>query len=124
MPHLPMGTNGPHSAYPHLFCMLGLAMVLSVPAVAGDKKDTDKKDIRELKTLLADQQRQIQELRAALQAQQKQMERGALLPAVPRLGEVASTTPMIPPAPAPAAKGLNFLRRSHRRCKFVSAMPP
>jgi hypothetical protein len=105
MQNLPVGTNGRHSARPHLFCLLCLALALSVPAAAGDKKDTDKKDIQQLKTLLADQQRQIQELRAALQAQQKQMERGAQSPVLPRLGEVASTTPMIPPAPAPAAKG-------------------
>jgi hypothetical protein len=114
MLYLPVGTNGPHSnrfrntVRPHLFCLLGLALALSMPAAAGDKNDTDKKDIQQLKTLLADQQRQIQDLRAALQAQQKQMDRGAQSPAIPRLGEVASTTPMIPPAPAPAAKGAQY----------------
>src|SRR5690242_1877132 len=105
MQYLPVRIGRSQSARPHLFCMLGLALALSVAAAAGDKRDTEKKDIQELKTLLAGQQRQIQELRAALQAREKQLERGAQLPAVPRLGGVASTTPMIPPLPAPAAKG-------------------
>src|SRR5260370_12968900 len=70
-------------------------------------------DVARLKAQLAEQQKQIDELKLALQDQKKLIERvnnSAPAPenrhfALPRnnaLGEVASTTPFIPPAPAPA----------------------
>jgi hypothetical protein len=95
----------------HLSRVLGLVLAVCVVAAAADKKDATKEgqDIKQLKTLLADQQRQIQELRAALQEQRKLIERSTPTPVLPRLGEVASTTAMVPPAPAaPAAKGGQF----------------
>ena len=84
-----------------------LALAFCCQAIAADRKDASaqSQDIKQLKALLADQQRQIQDLRAALQEQRKLIDHGAATPALPRLGEVASTTPMVPLAhPAPAAK--------------------
>src|SRR5579871_4151438 len=69
-------------------------------------------EIQQLKTQLEQQQKQIEALRTALEAQQKLLERAAAAapaPAAepenkpPSLGEVASTTPIIPRGIAPVA---------------------
>jgi hypothetical protein len=62
-------------------------------------------EMNELRAQLADQQRQIQELRTLLLEQKKMMEQGRQAaspeaPALPQLGQVASTTPIIPAAAA------------------------
>lgn len=91
-------------------------------AVAADKADSrpaanTSQEITELRTLLADQQRQIAELRAALieqkdlinsrQAGSNETAATASVhrpsPGIPQLGQVASTTPVIPVAPAVTA---------------------
>jgi hypothetical protein len=69
-------------------------------------------ELRRLKTQLDEQQKQIEQLRATLEAQSKLLEKIGASAAVsehvtPRnLGQIASTTPMLPPAspaaPAPA----------------------
>ncbi|HUJ22789.1 MAG TPA: hypothetical protein VLX58_14750 [Bryobacteraceae bacterium] len=102
----------------HWILVLTIATV--VPAIGQDKGNTQSaansgQEITELKALLADQQRQIQELRTALQEQKKLIEsarqtgpeQGAP-PASPQsgtapLGQIASTTPIIPVAPAARA---------------------
>jgi len=67
-------------------------------------------ELRRLKTQLDEQQKQIEQLRVALAAQSKLLETmsgtaGAQQHVTPRnLGQIASTTPMLPPAPpVPAA---------------------
>ena len=70
-------------------------------------------DLAQMKAQLAAQQKQIEQLRQALEQQQKLLNGIAPVPAddknggisrpnLPKLGEVASTAPMIPPGPAPA----------------------
>jgi hypothetical protein len=60
-------------------------------------------EIQQLKQMLLEQQRQINELRRALEGQNKAAAASqpaeAPAPAFKKLGEVGSTTPMIPPAP-------------------------
>jgi hypothetical protein len=86
------------------------------PTFAADKPDTSP-EINQLKLQLTEQQRQIDELRAALREQREMMEANrhpaAEAPAPPaavqpsgsvrQLGQVASTTPIIPVAPAVTA---------------------
>ncbi|HTA71378.1 MAG TPA: hypothetical protein VK776_23995 [Bryobacteraceae bacterium] len=73
----------------------------------------DASDVTVLKAQLAEQQKQIDQLKLALEEQKKLIERSLkttanedkrefALPRDKALGEVASTTPYIPPAPAPA----------------------
>jgi hypothetical protein len=73
----------------------------------------DASDVAVLKAQLAEQQKQIDQLKVALEEQKKLIERSMkttatedkrefALPRNKALGEVASTTPYIPPAPAPA----------------------
>ncbi len=105
--------------------ILLLALAVTVQTMAADKPADQPaadngQDIQQLKVQLADQQRQIQELRAILLEQKKLIESSrqtteaaqpsATQPSgVARLGEVASTTPVLPPAapppvfPAPSA---------------------
>jgi hypothetical protein len=102
-----------------LFCLPFCALVLALPAAAvpddgngdssvtkpAEKKSADE-EIAALKTALANQQKQIDELRRALDAQQKTQERQGVdnsnkyaestLGHQKSLGEVASTTPIIP----------------------------
>ena len=77
----------------------------------------DASDVAVLKAQLAEQQKQIDQLKLALEEQKKLIERSMkttatedkrefALPRNKALGEVASTTPYIPPAPAPAATAL------------------
>ena len=96
--------------------ILFLAFAVTFQSIAADSPASqpaaDSQDISQLKAQMAEQQRQIQELRAALAEQKKMIEEGrqavpvqiAPAPAtgVRRLGEVASTTPVIPPAGPPA----------------------
>jgi hypothetical protein len=73
--------------------------------------DTRSAEVNALKQQLADQQKQIDALRAAMDEQKKLIEKAAkavatenfALPRDKALGEVASTTPIIPIAPAPIA---------------------
>jgi len=73
----------------------------------------DASDVAALKVQVAEQQKQIDQLKLALEEQKKLIERSLkttatedkrefALPRDKALGEVASTTPYIPPAPAPA----------------------
>ena len=78
------------------------------PASGGaPKKDSD---VDELRALLSAQQKQIEQLRTALDEQKKVIEKLApaqdgnaqfSLPNTPKLGEVATTSPVLPAAPAP-----------------------
>ena len=72
-----------------------LALAVASQAVAAPDSS---QEITELKAQLADQQRQIQELRALLLEQKRTAPEA---PALPQLGQVASTTPIIPAATAP-----------------------
>jgi hypothetical protein len=85
-------------------------------AITADGTTATGQEIAELKAILASQQRQIEELRATLEKQQKLIE-GVSQPVsggtsetpapvappagVRKLGEVASTTPMVPSGPKP-----------------------
>jgi hypothetical protein len=99
--------------------ILLLAFAVTMQTIAADKPADQPgadngQDISQLKVQLADQQKQIQELRALLLEQKKLIE-SSLHPAaaqpsaveppptpgVSRLGEVASTTPVLPPAAPP-----------------------
>ncbi len=100
--------------------ILVLSVSCTVLALAADKPEkqpnaNSNPEISELRALLADQQRQIAELRAALQEQKNLINgsrqgesNGTAAPAtvqrpspgIPQLGQVASTTPVIPVAPA------------------------
>ena len=86
---------------------IGCLTALLVSAPLGAQSQTDHSEIIALKAQVAEQQRQIDELRLALEEQRKVTKRIAnVAPAASRfapLGELASTTPMLPPAaPAPA----------------------
>src|SRR5215813_1644911 len=97
--------------------ILFLVFAVVFESIAADGPATppagDNQEINQLKAQMAEQQRQIQELRAALQEQRKLIE--AVHPAVPAetapaqvpgvrsLGEVASTTPVLPPSAPPPA---------------------
>ncbi len=74
-------------------------------------------EVQDLKRQLAEQQKQIEELRLILLGQKKQIETvsnasaapaasptvpAAPAPVVKEIGQIASATPMVPPAPAPA----------------------
>jgi hypothetical protein len=72
-----------------LLCVLALALPLAA-------QDTE---IEQLKQMLRDQQRQINELKTKLGMA---VNEGVPVNAHPSIGEVASTKPMVPPAPAAA----------------------
>src|SRR5579885_2359805 len=84
-----------------LSCMLALA----VPATAADQPMANEaernaagtSEIEQLKKMLLDQQRQIDELRRALLEKNEPNAPDAH----PSSGQVASTTPIVPPSPAP-----------------------
>src|SRR5579884_684759 len=94
-----------------LLAVCGLASVLY--AADDSSPAGDPGQIQALKQQLADQQKQIEELRLLLLSQQKQIQNAAATPAaaapaataapVKGLGEVASATPILPPAPIAAA---------------------
>jgi len=88
------------------------------PASGGASNKGGGSDVQELRALLAAQQRQIEQLRTALDEQKKVIDKLApaddsnarfSLPNTPKLGEVATTSPVLPaapaPLPAPAASG-------------------
>jgi hypothetical protein len=92
-----------------VLCTVALLAVLPMAA----QSQPDASDVTVLKAQLAEQQKQIDQLKLALEEQKKLIERSMKVTAsddkrefaLPRnkaLGEVASTTPYIPPAPAPA----------------------
>jgi hypothetical protein len=92
-----------------VLCTAALWMVLPMAA----QSQPDASDVTVLKAQLAEQQKQIDQLKLALEEQKKLIERSMkatasedkrefALPRDKALGEVASTTPYIPPAPAPA----------------------
>src|SRR5580700_10420194 len=76
-----------------LACMLAIALPL---AMAQSNTDAPS-EIEQLKQMLLDQQRQINELKAKLGMA---VNAGVPVNAHPAIGEVASTKPMVPPAPA------------------------
>src|SRR5579862_196940 len=99
--------------------ILVLAVTGTALAVAADEAESrpaasPSQEISELRALLADQQRQIAELRAALKEQRDLINARPAgsnettvpagvqhsSPGMPQLGQVASTTPVIPVAPA------------------------
>jgi hypothetical protein len=105
--------------------ILFLAFAVAFQSIAADGPETQsaqsaptgQQEINQLKSQLAEQQRQIQELRLALQEQRKLILSSLSAPpaaapaaapasappnGIRRLGEVASTTPVIPPAAPPA----------------------
>jgi hypothetical protein len=102
---------------PHQVLLLAFAAVFQSMAADGPETQaaaTGQQEIIQLKSQLADQQRQIEELRLALQEQRKLIQASqssapaavaapAPSPGIRRLGEVASTTPVLPPATPPPA---------------------
>ena len=101
--------------------ILFLAFAVTFQSIAADGPATppagENQEMNQLKSELAEQQKQIQELRAALAEQRKLIEANrpaiaapaasshaapAAVPGVRSLGEVASTTPVLPPV-APGA---------------------
>ncbi len=98
--------------------ILFLILAAAIPAAAADKQSGTSSDtsqeVHQLKVQLADQQRQIEELRTALQKlvadRQQAAPDGSVQPSgvqapagPPQLGQVASTTPIVPVAPATRA---------------------
>ncbi len=89
-------------------------LAVAADEAEGQPAQNTSQEIGELRALLADQQRQIAELRAALKEQRDLINAGQTgangmaapavvqhsSPGVPQLGQVASTTPVIPVAPA------------------------
>ncbi|MGA2184615.1 MAG: hypothetical protein ABSH47_16455 [Bryobacteraceae bacterium] len=84
--------------------------MMSGANLASDPTQTKATDVDELRALLTAQQKQIEELRSALEAQKKVIEKLApaqtgdtqfSLPNAKKLGEIATTSPVLPAAPAP-----------------------
>ena len=90
---------------------------LSTGRAADDPADkttstaSNSTELAKLKAQIEEQQKQIEQLSAMLAAQKKMVDQltpgapaapAATVHNLPSLGEVASTTPMVPPAPAPA----------------------
>jgi hypothetical protein len=93
-----------------VLCTAVLLAVLPLTA----QSQPDRSDVAALKAQLAEQQKQIDQLKLALEEQKKMIERNMkttayedkrefVLPRDKALGEIASTTPYIPPAPAATA---------------------
>ncbi len=78
--------------------LLCLLLIAAAPVWAADPAD-EKSEIDQLKKMLIDQQRQIDELRRALFEKAEKTEAPSSVH--PSAGEVASTTPIVPPAPSP-----------------------
>ncbi|MGA3025899.1 MAG: hypothetical protein ABSF98_14110 [Bryobacteraceae bacterium] len=89
--------------------------IMSGADPASDPSQTKATDVDELRALLTAQQKQIEELRTALEAQKKVIEKLApaqtpaqnndaqfSIPNAKKLGEVATTSPVLPPAPLPS----------------------
>jgi hypothetical protein len=93
--------------------ILWIATLLAVLPLTAQSQP-DRSDVAALKAQLAEQQKQIDQLKLALEEQKKMIERSLkttanqdkrefALPRDKALGEVASTTPYIPPAPTATA---------------------
>ena len=86
--------------------------------------------IAALKAQLAAQQKQIEQLQTALQAQMKMLDQvtantaGAAPLRAASLGEIASTTPMLPPAPPAAAPSRIFTPPSPQPAAAADASSP
>ena len=86
------------------------AAILSGANLASDPTQTKGTDADELRALLVAQQKQIEELRSELAEQKKVIEKLGpansdarfSIPDAKKLGEVATTSPVLPPAPAPS----------------------
>ena len=98
-----------------------------LPLTAQSQPDSE---VASLKAQLKEQQKQIDQLRLALEDQKKMIERGLkptasgdmrefALPRDKALGEVASTTPYIPPAPAATALAMPVINAAQ-----APAAPP
>jgi hypothetical protein len=83
------------------------AAIASGATLAVDPSQTKATDVEELRALLVAQQKQIEELRSELAQQKKAIENLPAsdarfsLPNAQKLGEVATTSPVLPPSPAP-----------------------
>ena len=88
---------------------LSTGWAADVPQAAGTDKSEQTTELQQLKAQLDEQRKQIEQLRTALEAQQKLLEKAQSSTTAepehkaPNLGEVASTTPIIPRGIAPAA---------------------
>jgi hypothetical protein len=83
-----------------LACMLAFALPLAMAQSPADSPGTTAtSEIEQLKQMLLDQQKQINELKTRLGMA---VNAGVPVNAHPAIGEVASTKPMVPPAPAAA----------------------
>jgi hypothetical protein len=94
----------------------GAADNSAVSAVSSSNQPTE---IDRLKKQLADQQRQIEELRSAITGQKTPAEDAT--PKYKSLGEVASTTPMLPPAPAATTQDLGTVEAAPLQFRLGSA---
>jgi len=87
-----------------LRCLLACILTVALPLAAQDKSNASNgNDIETLKKMLADQQRQIDELRRQLSASKTDdanQKKADVAPAYTTTGQVASTTPIVPAAPA------------------------
>ncbi len=90
--------------------IMSCAAIVSGANPASDPTQASATDVDQLRALLTAQQKQIEELRSAMEAQKKLLEKLApaqagdaqfSLPNVKRLGEVATTSPVLPAEPAP-----------------------
>jgi hypothetical protein len=106
-------------------CVAALLAILPLAA-----QSPESSEVQALKAQLTEQQKQIDQLKLALEEQKKMIERSMkttasedkrefALPRDKALGEVASTTPYIPPAPAPTALAMPVIGASQ-----APATPP
>jgi hypothetical protein len=105
-----------------------VAALLAILPLAAQSPESS--EVQALKAQLTEQQKQIDQLKLALEEQKKMIERNMkttayedkrefALPRDKALGEVASTTPYIPPAPAPTALAMPVIGASQ-----APAAPP
>jgi uncharacterized coiled-coil protein SlyX len=90
---------------------LGTGRAADDPADKTATTASNSTELAKLKAQIEEQQKQIEQLSAMLAAQKKMVDQistgqAAPLHQLPRLGEVASTTPMVPPAPATPAPAI------------------
>jgi uncharacterized coiled-coil protein SlyX len=90
-----------------------LCGALTLPAQAQDTAPANP-EIERLKAQLAAQQEQIDQLRRTLDEQKKTLDQ-ASQSQLPNLGQVASTTPVIPVAAEPAIQHPGFAAARTRR---------
>lgn len=91
--------------------MMNTAWAADPPAAANPTATDTAAELRRLKAQLNEQQKQIEQLRTMLDAENQLLDKMSAAAdtaqhVTPRnLGQIASTTPMLPPAPAPSAAG-------------------